>query len=168
VPTYRIVPDRSTAWIEADSSVHPIHGEANGLEGTVEAEVNDGAVTLGGALHLELGVDKLSSGNKLYDGEMQRRVQARRYPRIVGEAKTVTPTDEPGRYRVEGDLTFHGVTRTVQNDVRATAPDERTVVIEGEHTFDVREYGIEPPKILMLRVHPDVKVRIRVVAEREG
>jgi hypothetical protein len=39
--------------------------------------------------------------------------------------------------------------------------------VEGEQVFDVRAFNLEPPKILLLRVHPDVTVRVRVVAERE-
>ena len=40
--TFRIDPNRSKVWIEARSSMHPIHGEADGLEGSIEADVADG------------------------------------------------------------------------------------------------------------------------------
>jgi polyisoprenoid-binding protein YceI len=69
---------------------------------------------------------------------------------------------------VRGDLTFHGVTRPVEGEVSVSLPDDRTIVIEGEQTFDIRDFGVQPPKILMLKVHPDVKVRVRVVAEQEA
>ena len=39
--------------------------------------------------------------------------------------------------------------------------------LEGQSTFDIRDFGMEPPKILMLRVEPDVVVRIEVIAELE-
>ena len=32
----------------------------------------------------------------------------------------------------------------------------------------LRDFGVEPPKILMLRVHPDVRVRVKVVAQQES
>jgi polyisoprenoid-binding protein YceI len=76
---------------------------------------------------------------------------------------------DAGRYRVSGDLTFHGVTRPVEGEVSVSMPDgDKTLVFEGEQTFDIRDFGVQPPKILMLKVHPDVKVRVRVVAEQEG
>src|SRR5918996_864283 len=118
MPNYRIVPDRSQVWIEAKSSLHPIHGEGRGLSGSVEAEVVDGRLNLDGTpqIQLELPVEALKSGKAVEDAEMMRRVDARRYPTIRG---------------------------------------------------DIREFRVQPPKILMLKVHPDVKVRVRVVAQQE-
>jgi polyisoprenoid-binding protein YceI len=169
VARFRIVPERSEAWVDADSSVHPIHGHAAGLEGSIEAEVADGRLDLSvqPKMRLELAIDRLTSGNPLYDSETRRRVEARRYPTIVGEAREVSELATPGSYRVRGDLTFHGVTRSVEGEVAVSFPDDRTLALEGQQTFDVREFGVEPPKLLMLRVHPEAAVRVRVVAERD-
>ena len=97
---------------------------------------------------------------------MQRTVQARRFPTITGETRRTTAVAGSSRHHVLGDLTFHGVTRQAEGDVIVELTDDETLVIEGEHAFDVRDFGVSPPRILALRVHPDVKVRIRVVAER--
>ncbi|GAA3802249.1 hypothetical protein GCM10022226_22590 [Sphaerisporangium flaviroseum] len=166
---FRISETRSTIAFEASGSLHPIHGEAGGLTGLVEAAVTDGRFDLATAprLRIELPVERLRSGNPLYDTELRRRVDVRSYPRIAGEATGVEALAGPGRYRVRGDLTFHGVTRPVEGEIELSAPDERTLVIEGEQVFDVRDFGLRPPKMLMLRVNPEVKVRIHVVAERE-
>jgi hypothetical protein len=69
---------------------------------------------------------------------------------------------------VAGELKFHGVTQREDGEVTVEVNDGRTLVIDGEQTFDVREFDIEPPKFLMLKVHPDVTVRVHVVAEAEG
>ena len=169
VATFRIDPSRSKVWIEARSSMHPIHGEAEGLEGSIEAEVADGRIDVSGVprIQIKLPVDKLQSGKKLEDAEMMRRIDARRYPTIRGET-TELNENGGGRYRVRGDLTFHGVTREVEGEVTISAPDERSLVIEGEQTFDIRDFGVQPPKILMLKVHPDVRVRVKVVARQES
>ncbi|HSV67695.1 MAG TPA: YceI family protein [Mycobacteriales bacterium] len=165
--TYQIVPGRSTVSIEASSSVHPIHGEASGLVGTIEADIVDGQVQLASppVMRLELPVDVLKSGNPLYDKELQRRIESRRYPKISGSAKSISPEDGKGRYHVTGDLTFHGVTRSVEGDIEVEPSGGDALKLSGEQTFDIRQFGIEPPKILMLRVYPDVKVRVNIVAE---
>ena len=166
--TFRIDPRRSRVWIEARSSMHPIHGEAEGLEGSIEANVADGRIEVaeGPRIQIQLPVDKLQSGKRLEDAEMMRRIDARRFPKIRGE--TTELKENGGAYRVRGDLTFHGVTRPVEGEVTISAPDERSLLIEGEQVFDIREFGVEPPKILMLKVHPDVRVRVKVVAQQES
>lgn len=163
---YRVNASRSQVWMQADSSIHPIHGEARGLEGEIVAEVADGRLNLDTQpkIRIELPVEQLESGNALQDSEMRRRVDARRYPTIVGEA-TELWHERDNRYLVRGDLTFHGVTRTVEGEVDVTIPDDRTVVFEGEQTFDIRDYRVDPPRLLMFRVHPNVNVRVRIVGE---
>lgn len=148
--------------------MHPIHGEAEGLEGSIEAEVAEGRIDVTGdpRIQIQLPVDKLKSGKKLEDTEMLRRIDARRFPRITGETTEVKESN--GRYRIRGDLTFHGVTRQVEGEVTISAPDERSLVIEGEQVFDIRDFGVEPPKILMFKVHPDVRVRVKVFAQQEN
>ena len=165
--TFRIDPDVSRVWIEARSSLHPISGEATGLEGSIDAEVTDGHVDFGDTpkIRVELPVERLKSGKALEDAEMQRRIDAKRYPTIRGEVREVKES-AGGQYRVRGDLTFHGVTRPVEGEV-SVKTDGDSLVIEGEQTFDIRDFGVDPPKILMLKVHPDVKVRVRAVAEPE-
>jgi polyisoprenoid-binding protein YceI len=184
---FRIDPDRSHVEVEARSSVHPIHGRASGLRGTVDVLVGSGRLDLSSTPHavVELAVDELRSGNALYDGEMLRRVEARKYPTIVGEltgVSEVATQAEPeaatrveaefdavgGRYLVTGTLTFHGRTRPVNAEVRAqVSEDGRRLVAQWEQTLDIRDFGVAPPRILVLRVHPEVKVRAHVEAEAE-
>ena len=82
-----IDPARSQVSIDAQSSLHPIHSQTTGLQGWFEADLLGGgrlnpAVPPRG--ELELPVDQLSSGNPLYDREMRRRIDARRYRTISG------------------------------------------------------------------------------------
>ncbi len=164
MPTYQIVPERSMVWIDAKSSLHPIEGEATGMAGTIEVDLVDGQLRLTDA-RLELPVSELNSGNPLYDRELLRRLDARRFPRIRGEVREVSPGGRPGRYKVRGELTCRGVSRLIDGEVSVRAPNDRSVQVEGEQVFDIREFGIEPPRLLGLRVHPDVRVRIQLVAE---
>lgn len=168
MPSFRVSPDKSKVWIEARSSLHPIHGEANGLTGTIHAGLAEGRLDLSGPveIRIELPVEQLASGKALEDAEMMRRIEARRYPSIRGQVNDVKEVN--GGYRMSGDLTFHGVTRQVDGEVSLSADGGGALVFEGEQTFDIRDFGVQPPKILMLKVHPDVKVRVRVVAEPEG
>jgi polyisoprenoid-binding protein YceI len=168
---YRIVPEQSRVWIEARSSLHPIHSTTDGLEGFIELEAaGDGRVDLTKppAGKLSLPVTRLSSGNRLEDRELHKRIDARRYPTIDGMLTSMERVDGDGRYRVSGDLAFRGVSRPCQDEMSVEVVDDRTVRLEGQSTFDIRDFGMEPPRILMLRVEPDVVVRVEIVAQKEG
>jgi polyisoprenoid-binding protein YceI len=170
VARYRIVPERSRVWIDARSSLHPIHTSTDGLEGFIELDAKDGgevvpATPPAGAVSLP--VSRLSSGNPLEDRELRNRVDATRFPTIDGTMTHVERVDGTDRYVVGGDLVFRGVSQPCEDELTFEVLDDRTVRIEGGSTFDIREFGMQPPRILMLRVHPDVAVRVELIAERE-
>jgi polyisoprenoid-binding protein YceI len=168
VTWFRVIPEESQLWIEARSSLHPIHGEGTGIEGEAELEVNDGRIvfTATPKARIALPVERLRSGNTLQDMEMRRRVEAQKHPTITGELVKATVLSQPNCYRLQGDLTFHGVTRRLEADVTATSDGEGSLRVEGGYVLDVRGFGVTPPRILGLQVYPEVKVRFRVVAER--
>ena len=163
----RVIPEQSQLWIEARSSLHPIHGEGIGIEGEVDLEIDDGRIALSGTPKARIGlpVEHLRSGNALQDMEMRRRVEAQKYPTIVGELVKATALSRPGRYRLQGDLTFHGIARRLEADATATFDGQGFLRVEGEYVLDVRGFEVTPPRILGLRVYPEIKVRFRVVAE---
>jgi polyisoprenoid-binding protein YceI len=162
---FAIVPERARVRIEARSSVHPITGEASGLAGYLQVGGADGRLNLAepAEFHLEVPVGRLTSGNPLYDRELRRRLEIERYPLITGTARDVTEV-APGRYRVRGDLTVHGVTRTVEGELQLGFSGDGSLVVEGAQVFDIRQFGLEAPRLLMLKVDPEVLVRIRIEA----
>jgi polyisoprenoid-binding protein YceI len=171
VARYRIVPSRSHVWIDARSNLHPIHSRADGLEGYVDLDsdaaghVDPDAEPAG---RLSFAVSRLTSGNGLEDRELQKRVDSRRFPTIDGVLTRMTSSKVNGRYRVSGDLSFRGVTKRCEDDMTVEFVDAETVTLAGSSTFDIRDFGMEPPKILMFKVDPTVQVRVEIVAEREG
>jgi polyisoprenoid-binding protein YceI len=171
VARYDIVPERSQVLIEATSSVHPINSRTDGLEGFVEVEVSESGrvdTTAEPKGELSLRVERLSSGNALEDRELRRRVDTRRFPTIDGRLTTLHDTGHDGRYVVRGDLTFRGVTNTYEDEMTIARFDDQTLHLEGRSTFDIRDFGMEPPRILVLRVHPEVTVTVTIVALKEG
>jgi polyisoprenoid-binding protein YceI len=169
VTRFRLVPTRSRVWIDARSNVHPIHTEAEGIEGWLELDVGDGVINVDQTPrgHVEFPIDNMKSGNALEDRELRRRVDARRYPTIAGDLKGMKQTGDSARYMVRGDLTFLGVARTYEDEMAVEVGDG-TITLAGQSTFDIRDFGMEPPRILILKVQPEVTVRVEIVAEKES
>jgi polyisoprenoid-binding protein YceI len=110
---------------------------------------------------------RLRSGNALVDGELQRRLDSRKFPRVRGALTASAAGSSPGTWRLTGELTLHGVTRTLEVEVTVRQLDPRTLEIEGGRAIDMRDFGLPPPSFLMFRMQPEVQVRARLVAERE-
>jgi polyisoprenoid-binding protein YceI len=170
VARYRIVPERSTVTINARSNVHPIHSSTDGLEGYVELELGpDGAVDLAAqpAAQLSLPVRRLSSGNPLEDREMQKRIDARTYPTIQGALEAMEQAGSDSSYRVSGEITFRGVSRRHSDQMTIRRVDDQTIALAGQSRFDIRDFGMQPPRILILKVDPEVEVGVDIVAVKE-
>jgi polyisoprenoid-binding protein YceI len=158
-------------WIEARSNVHPIHSVTKGLDGYVEVDARDD----GGPVfsdppsgRLSLDVSRLSSGNRLEDREMQRRIDARRFPKIEGVLAGAQADGATGHYQISGEVTFRGVAKRYQDLMTLEAIDPQTVKLAGSRRFDIRDFGMEPPRILLLRVEPEVEVKVEIVAVKES
>jgi hypothetical protein len=139
------------------------------LEGYIEFELDTGggvdlAVRPKGRLSLQ--VDRLRSGNMLEERELRRRIDAGRFRTIDGELIDMRPSGAGGRYVVRGAVTFRGVTNEHEDEMLISFDDD-TVTLTGTSTFDVRDFGMEPPRILLLRVEPEVTVRVEIFGRRQ-
>ncbi len=163
-----IDPERSAVLIDARSTVGPISFGTIGVEGALQAALVDGVVLseVAPSGWLTVDVTSFSSGNKLYDAELQRRIDSRRFPTARVELRECTPSTPGARYRLRGELTFHGISRIAEGTVSVESISEDRIVISGEQVFDIRDFAVPSPTMLMLRIFPDVRVRLQVEAER--
>jgi hypothetical protein len=156
---------RSCVWVDARSNLHPIHTETRGLQGWVEVVLLPGGeldLSIPVTGELAVSVDRLTSGNKLYDRELKRRMDARNFPTITGTITSFRPTEESGRYLVGGDLSFHGRTRNFEHDMTIDVREGSRIELKGDYVFDIREFNMKPPSMLMLKVYPEVAVRVEL------
>ena len=161
---YEIDADRSSVAIVASSSVHDIHADAPGPSGWIELSGTPGRfgpkTTLSGELQVEAG--GMKADNPLVEREMKRRIDARRHPVISGEASGV---GSAGGDQIEltGEITFLGSAREVEGTLTVVV-EGHGLHITGSQVIDVRDWGLKPPKLLMLKVHPEVTVTIDLLA----
>jgi PadR family transcriptional regulator, regulatory protein PadR len=163
---FRLDADRSVVLIEVRSSVGPLSFGAAGVTGSIEAAMVDGVFQTGipPSGSLEIDVSELRSGNNLYDAELLRRIDARRFPTATVELTECVACGLGSRYGLKGDLTFHGVTRAAEGTVSVEAVSDRRLLITGEQVFDIRDFAVPSPTVLMLRIYPDVRVRLHTEA----
>lgn len=158
----------SALLIEARSTVGPIELATTALTGSAEVPLRDGAIDRSSVPNaaIELAVESLTSGNALYDAEVHRRLDARRYPMIRAELEAASPLDDT-RWSLAGGLTIHGTTRSMQGSADVRLLKSGNLRIVGEQLIDIRDFAISLPSTLMLRIYPDVLVRFRIEALRK-
>jgi DNA-binding PadR family transcriptional regulator/polyisoprenoid-binding protein YceI len=166
---FRLDPERSAVLIDARSTVGPISFGTVGISGSIEAAIFDGVVQtdISPSGRLTIDVTGLTSGNHLYDAELLRRIDARRFPTATVELRECTPSGPGARYHLAGELTFHGVTRAAEGTVCVEALSDTRLAITGEQVFDIRDFAVPSPTVLMLRIYPDIRVRLHAEAELE-
>jgi len=160
---------RSCVWVSGRSSLHPINTETRGITGWFETSTRDDGsldIDLPVSGGLELAVERLTSGNQLYDHELRRRIDARRYPTIAGRVANVAAAGPHPLYIVTGDVSFHGQTRTFEHEMHIEAHEE-SVSLTGEYVFDIRQFGMKPPSMLMIRVYPEISVKVELHGTRD-
>jgi hypothetical protein len=164
VSRYELVPASSWLSIHARSSTHPIDVEAAGVEGAVEAEPADDGLRISAPGQLTVDVSQLRSGSLLVDRETHRRLDLRRHPHITARLTRVAPMAAGEGFHCEGVITLLGVERPAHGVLTVALKSDGSLQLTGEQRFDVREWGLEPPRLLLLRVHPEVRVRLRALA----
>ena len=161
---YEIDPGRSSVVILATSSVHDIHADAPGPSGWIELSGTPGRfgpkTTFSG--RLEVAAGGLKADNPLVEREMRRRIDARRHPVISGEATGVEGASGD-EIQLTGEITFLGTALVVTGTLSVAAENDG-LRVTGSQVLDVRAWGLEPPKLLMLKVHPEVTVTVDLVA----
>jgi hypothetical protein len=66
---------------------------------------------------------------------------------------------------VTGDIVFHGKTRSFEHAMDIQIREDE-ISLTGDYVFDIREFGMQPPSMLMIRVYPEISVRIELYGTR--
>jgi polyisoprenoid-binding protein YceI len=161
---YEVEQHRSIVHVLARSSVHAFRRVAP-VCGHVDLSVSDGRLDLTRASsgELRLQIEDLQGDMPQFDSELRRRLDTDRYPGIVAVLRQISPGTGVG-YRMGGELTLHGCTRDVWGEATVDLRTDGALTMHGTLQLDIREFGLVPPKLLMLRVHPEVEVRLELCA----
>ena len=162
---FEIVSDRSAVLLAARSNVGPVAFGTTEVTGSIALVTNGTEIdaTAAPCARIEIATESLTSGNALYDAELARRIDARRFPLTVVELLHAERADSE-RFMVRGAVTFHGVTRELAGTVAVSFAAPDTLVVTGEHALDIRDFDLSAPTMLMLKIFPDVRVQLQLEA----
>ena len=157
--------EESFLTIYSTSSVHPITWTAKAMSGSLTASLMDSRIDVGQTIsgNLEIQVRDLKSGTPPYDLQLPRAVHAKRFPAIKASLSALSALADE-QYLADGTLSFHGTELAVEAPIRIQVRDGK-VRLSGELETDLRHFGFQPPKVLGLSVHPEVRVEFAAVGQ---
>ncbi len=161
---YVIDPEQSVVQVLARSSLHPFRGVAP-VSGHFDADFSEGRLDVGKPLggRLRLDVDDLRGDVPHLERELRNRLDSQRYPTVIAVLTDVREAADHG-YQMSGELTLHGRTQQVDGLASLDLDARGQLRMRGTLTLDIRDFGLTPPKLLMLKVHPEVEVQLGFVA----
>jgi hypothetical protein len=166
---YTIIPEVSRLYIDVHTNAEPIWGRATWLSGMFSGAWANGRLELDPPPDVQLLVPiaSLKSENAFYDREMRAAMASRRHPNILAKLYQLKPLDEWNHYEASGEITVRGSTQMVSGRFTITALED-TVTIAGEHLMDIRKFGVDPPRIPLLKISPEFFVRMALTFRRSA
>jgi polyisoprenoid-binding protein YceI len=164
---YTIDASASSLTYEAGSTLRTISGTAEEFAGYIEVAWDDrGRVAPNppAAMRMEIPTAKLRSGSSTKDQEVWRLIDVGRFPRIIAELRSIEPLYGSSIYQATGSVTLAGRTRSYTGQMLVVTDDFSDVSVRGDLVIDIRDYGLEPPRMLFVRIEPIITVHLTLVA----
>jgi polyisoprenoid-binding protein YceI len=164
---YTIDASASSLTYEAGSSLHVVSGIAQAFSGYIDVAWDDRgriASEPAAAMRMEVPVTKLRSGSPTKDQEIWRLIDVGRFPLIVAELRSIEPLYGTSIYQATGNVTVAGRTRSYTSQMLVVTEDFSDVSVRGDLEIDIRDYGLEPPRMVFVRIEPIIAVHLSLVA----
>ncbi len=162
--------DRTRSQIVYRGS-HPAHsweGVSRDVRGSIRF---DPARPNGMQVRIWAPVESFSSGNDNRDSNMLDVLEADRYPevRFVSDSASVLFWDgRRGRWRLAGQLDFHGRRRLLVVSVEMTFEDAATLRATGAFRISLREFEVRRPRLLLVPIRDELDIRFEILLRRSG
>ncbi len=164
MPTYRAAAG-TTVTVRARSSIHDTVTRWDKVSGTVEAD--PGALDGGGTTAtFTVDMAAFDAGDWLKNRKLKKDLAADRYPTAVFELREVTGVTQTGD---AFEATAAGVIRyrdrEVAVEIKGTGSmTAGAIEAKGAFDLDIRGFGMEPPKVLMFKMEPEVTIEVTLRA----
>jgi polyisoprenoid-binding protein YceI len=167
VPRVRYTVARAEIVVTARSSVHDTTARWTTMTGAIEVDPADPAA--GATALLTVDMRDFDAGDRLKNWKLKGDIEPDKYPEAVFTLAELRDVARAGDQNQKWNAAAPGTIRWRGREAMITAKGGATVApawISAECSFelDVRDLGVKPPKILMLKVEEIVHVTVRLEA----
>jgi len=140
------------------SANHPLH-EWDGKSDSPKAIVLTNELGDIVKAAVSVGVVTFNSGNSNRDSHMLEVVESIRFPIVTFASTSIEMIDDS--LKVVGNVTFHGVTKSITSKAVARANGNSTIV-EGSFICKMSDYGIDPPSLMGLATDDELVIQYHI------
>lgn len=165
--TYKLV-SGSSMKISGDSNAHEWEEQVKKMSGSATAETDGKTTFTLSQLNFKAEVKSIeSSKGSIMDDKTYDALNADKYPYItydLSKVKTVSAVQGGFWLTTEGYLTMNGVKKLMAIDVKAIINSNGSVSFEGNKSFNMSLFGIDPPTAMMgaMKVKDPVRIDFKV------
>ncbi|MDZ7717230.1 MAG: YceI family protein [Balneolaceae bacterium] len=175
--------NESRLWIQGSSNVNQFECYAENYSGeaTVPNEVEETPSVINASselllLKIDIEVDSFECGKQSMNKDLQKALQAEKFPEITFLYQNTTLLSEPQNrndgfeLRVHGLLTVAGTTKEIYFNTEAYYINQQRVRAVGKTTINMTDFGVEPPTALMglIRANEELTVNFDLIAEPQN
>ncbi|MEQ9229141.1 MAG: YceI family protein [Cyclobacteriaceae bacterium] len=146
---YTLKNTESSCMVSGTSTLHDWHLEATEMSGEASFQLDNGMIAIEN-LSFDVNVEGLESGKGAMDKNTFKALKSDKYPEIKYEFVRIIDQQQTATgllLKTGGKLSIAGATKSVYLDVLAS--NKENVSFSGEITFNMSDYGVEPPVALM-------------------
>lgn len=149
--TYEAIPGESTLQYLLKHPMHKVRGVSKEFRATVDLSSD----TVTSKIRVAADVSSFDSGNSNRDSHALEAVHSIKHPRVEFVSESVRK--EGDKYRVAGNLTFHGVTRPI--DFLVTPKVEGGKVnVKGGFAIKLSDYRVKRPSLMFVPVEDKLTI----------
>lgn len=154
--------DKSKSYV-AYNAVHPLHswrGENKNVDCIIVFD--DKANTIS-KVAVSANVSDFDSGNSNRDSHGLEVLNALTYPKVTFISTSITANGN--NLKIDGNLTFHGVTKSIS--FNATREDsDKEIKVKGEFPVSMAAHNIESPSFMMMSTEDNLKMEVYMVFKK--
>lgn len=159
--TYSIDADKSSITYAANHMLHAWEGKNNNVMGV--AMVNEDVNEIE-KLAILLNVRDFNSQNSSRDAHSLEVLEAIKHPTIKFYATHITT--QSGETKLVGDLTFHGIKKSIQVTTRVKN-NGNSISLEGSFSVKPSDFEIELPSFMMVEIDDLLELNFKVELKRK-
>jgi polyisoprenoid-binding protein YceI len=175
VQSFTVAPGKGQEVVfESKAPMESFEGRTDQASGTIAADLAN--LAAGCEVRLAVDLASLKTGIGMRDTHMrERHLETDKHPQAVftgSKVVSATPTAlAPGgtaRVTVAGTFALHGVSREVELPVDLAQAADGTLSVRAEFMVLLTDHQIDRPKVLMLKLADEQKVRVSLTARPEA